>query len=395
MTAPDASRANPWPLVIGLVTGAAFAVMLALSWTTFGTNDMTTWLRFRDGLAASGGLRLYETERGAIDGFFHPPFMIHVIAAWDALARATGAPFPFWMRLPSVLAASASVGVVYALLRPDRHPRWGLPVALFAAAPAAVMIAGFHGNTDPVLVCFLLVAVWCLERWRTAVGAGIACGLALSIKLSPMIFLPLFFFYLRTWRARAAYVLALGATWVALAMPFLAQNPLLVLRQILGYGSLFGYWGLGWLMARVPPKLARLEALYADYGKYALLALLVYLAWRMNRRDDRPPLLLQGAVIALTFLALTPGFGVQYLAWGLPWVVMLGAGASALFYAASGGYLFAVYHFYAGALPWRLADMTRLGVWDQPRHLEVLGLGCWAVVVYLAWRAFRASRARQ
>lgn len=54
---------------------------LVIAYTTFGTNDMTTWLRFLEGLRDHGGLALYQRERGAIDGFFHPPFKIHGVSA--------------------------------------------------------------------------------------------------------------------------------------------------------------------------------------------------------------------------------------------------------------------------------------------------------------------------
>lgn len=62
------------------------------------------------------------------------------------------------MRLSAILADAGSLLVLYMLVRPDRHPQWRLLVALFA-------------------------------------------------------FLPVFFFWLGSWRARAAYTAAAVATW--------------------------------------------------------------------------------------------------------------------------------------------------------------------------------------
>ena len=95
--------------------------------------------------------------------------------------------------------------------------------------------------------------------------------------------------------------------------------------------------------------------------------------------------LLTGAL----FLALTPSFGYQYLAWLVPWAAVLGAAAALPFYLSSGLYLFCVYHFNAGGFPWGLADGMLHGVWQQPPWVEASGLLCWASVLWVAWRLWR------
>ena len=67
------------------------------------------------------------------------------------------------------------------------HPLPGSPKR--PHPPVSVMISGFHVNTDPLLVCAILAAV-CLIRSRHIAWAGVAIGLALSVKLSALIFLP-------------------------------------------------------------------------------------------------------------------------------------------------------------------------------------------------------------
>ncbi|MFN8644651.1 MAG: hypothetical protein U0802_24415 [Candidatus Binatia bacterium] len=47
--------------------------------------------------------------------FNHPPFMIHFLRALSALARWTGAPFPFCLRLPGILADVGTVAIVWRL----------------------------------------------------------------------------------------------------------------------------------------------------------------------------------------------------------------------------------------------------------------------------------------
>ena len=48
------------------------------------------------------------------------------------------------------------------------------------------------------------------------------------------------------------------------------------------------------------------------------------------------------------FMSLAPGFGIQYLAWLVPWVVGLGAGVTITYYLASGLFQFLVYTFWSG-----------------------------------------------
>jgi len=101
----------------------------------------------------------------------------------------------------------------------------------------------------------------------------------------------------------------------------------------------------------------------------------------MNRLLPKPPLFLQCGLVAFLFLALTPGFGVQYLAWLVPWVVALGLGATLAYYLASGVFLFVVYTFWSRGFPWHFANAIEVGEWrGWIVYLEVL---CWLSVVLI------------
>jgi hypothetical protein len=74
---------------------------------------------------------------------------------------------------------------------------------------------------------------------------------------------------------------------------------------------------------------------------------------------------------------LTPGFGVQYLAWLLPWAFGLNGWLALLYVATSGAFLYLVYDYWSGGLPWRFAD-AGIGFWQG--HAVAAELLCWAVV---------------
>jgi Gpi18-like mannosyltransferase len=159
---PARSEALPRSWKVAIVTGAAgafiFKIFLALS--TYGTNDVYAWERFARWSALFGS-GLYTVDAA----FNHPPSMIHVLASMMWLTKITGIAFPFWLRLAAILADTASVWVasrIFADRLSEPTVRWGL--LLLALSPALILVSGFHGNTDPVVMLFVWLSVWLTER---------------------------------------------------------------------------------------------------------------------------------------------------------------------------------------------------------------------------------------
>ncbi len=100
----------------------------------------------------------------------------------------------------------------------------------------------------------------------------------------------------------------------------------------------------------------------------------------------------QVGIIFFLFLALSNGFGVQYLAWLTPWVVDSGVVLTAIYYAASGVFLFLVYDYWSQGFPWYLADSNRVG--DYQGHVDYSQLLCWLTVVIVlgaAWKRMKGG----
>jgi hypothetical protein len=140
-----ASRSSlTWPVLTVLLAAAAFSLKMWLALTTYGTDDPSSWYSFVDTYRTFGEARLYTMN----PGFIHPPFMINLVKLLDVLPASTGLPLEFWFRLPGILADVGSTALVWKILRPLAGARWHpLLVVLYAAAPASLMISGFHGNS--------------------------------------------------------------------------------------------------------------------------------------------------------------------------------------------------------------------------------------------------------
>ena len=129
----------------------------------------------------------------------HPPLTACYLELIDNLSRngflrQHGVTFPFLLRLPKIIA---DLVVVFVLLRISKMstersvPAWAL--VLFALSPVSLMVAGFHGNTDPVMVMFLVIAAYmCL--CRRPILCGIFFALACEVKIVPLLLSPVLFF---------------------------------------------------------------------------------------------------------------------------------------------------------------------------------------------------------
>src|SRR5207245_658688 len=93
--------------------------------------------------------------------FNHPPLTADFLRWIDQVARletfrAYGLTFPFLLRLPGIIADLVVVLTVLRISTTEtrlRPPFWAL--MLFALSPVSLMVSGFHGNTDPVMVLLL------------------------------------------------------------------------------------------------------------------------------------------------------------------------------------------------------------------------------------------------
>lgn len=372
-----------------MVGGAALAIKLPLALLTYGTNDVYAFERFAVWSGYLGG-GLYRVD----PEFNHPPSMIHILGLLNWLGHVTGLGFTFFIRLPAILADVASLWLVWRMFRPRAEERsiW-LALLLYAAAPALILISGFHGNTDSVMICFLLLTVYLIESGSSSALAGGAFGAALCIKVVPVITVPVIFFYLTTWRKRIEFLLAAGAIVLAGWSPYLFQDPEAIVRQVLGYKSIYGHWGLSYLanqFIRITGRGQWLTPGLSSFGVYLLIAAIVVISVWMNRMAQRPGLFSQVGMVFFIFLSFSSGFAVQYLAWAVPWMVDLGVIPAAFFYATSGVFLFLVYNYWSHGIPWYLADSNRVG--DFLGHGDYFQLLCWSSVVFALWVAWRKMR---
>lgn len=361
-----------------------FAIKLLLARKTYGTNDVYSYQQFAF-WSRYLGVDLYH-----IDPLFnHPPSMIHVLQFMDWLSRTTGFSFSFWLRLPAILADAANLWLVWKLLGERvRERSIFLALLLLAVAPTLILVSGFHGNTDSLVMFFVLLSVYLIEKDASVWAAGAALGLAHCVKIYPLIAAPAIVLNLLGWPRRIRFCAAAGAVVLIGWSPFLFQDPHAVLGQVFGYRSAYGMWGIAYILdqlAAMAPRVTPVNAAFQHFGAYLALGLVLLASWKLSRAKPRPQLFSQVGFAFLLFLTISSGFGVQYLAWMAPWVVEQGWLAAALFYATSGVFLFQVYNLWAEGLPWYLANSYNLGTFVG--YCDYAQLICWISLLVVLWLA--------
>jgi hypothetical protein len=357
-------RRNLWIVGFGLI---GLMLKLVIAFNTFGSTDAVVFYTFAKSLSKEG---LEFTYRHSIL-FNHPPLTAHYLQLifyldQQAFFQASGLTFPVLLRLPGILADFVVLLVLLEI--PKKHaeiriPAWAM--ALFALSPVSLMVSGFHGNTDPVMVMFLVLAASMCLKNKPALS-GLFLALSCQIKVVPLLFVPIFFFFWFQRRAVVLFLLSFALTCVALWCEPLLKFPALFTKNVLSYSGFWGIWGITyWLRLTGLPEfkvvnffhLPVLERVVITILKWVIIAAVLLIAWRRRKLSGKR-LFDSLAYSWIIFFVFAPSVSAQYLVWLAPFVLVL----SPVFYgwlaASCSLFLFFFYNVTAGGFPWYFAMST-------------------------------------
>jgi uncharacterized membrane protein len=318
---------------------------------TFGTNDVGYWGAFAAAVRRYGPVGIYGHHLRLPVQYNHGPLSGWMLAAINRVLDHHVLSFQFLIRVPACLADFVTALLVFELVRRTRPVREAaIAGVLVACSPVLFVVSGFHGNTDPVFVMFSLLSVYLLVVRRAALWAGVAFGLAVSIKLVPIVLVPLLLVVLvRLGRRRlAAFATGGAVVFLVLWVPVLVSRWHAFRVQVLGYnGGALRQWGLPQFLtwAHLP------GAWLAGPSRFGILLLsglaAAAVAWR------RPDAVVPAVGLAFVlFLLLSPAFGMQYLAWPLAGAYLIDLGAATAYNAVASAYVLVVYDHWNHHLPW-------------------------------------------
>jgi uncharacterized membrane protein len=344
---------KPRSLVLLLALGALTAKLYCAA-TTIGTSDVALFYRFAQIIRAQGLIAMYQDT----SFFNHTPLVGWFSEAVYALAGGDRRIFAFYLRLPAIFSDAGAVLTLLWLREKTGRPAWWA-LALFAASPVAFMVSGYHGNVDSVMAFGLLLAAVACVADRSAL-CGLAFGLSCNVKIVPLLLAPVFFFF--WWKRGGAFRFAGLAALCVLAgwsAPLVAI-PGVFLKDVLGYGSVWGVWGITYLL-RISGVAALREITLLEPTpeqaviilglKLIVVAAVVTMAWR--RRGVESVRIFETLALAwAVFFVFAPGFGSQYLVWLAPFFLVASESWYAALTVSSSVALFVFYNSISGGMPW-------------------------------------------
>ena len=353
------------PLLIAL--GIATLVKLVLATVTIGTNDVATWRVFADNVMLCGECA-YQLPGRLGDSFNHPPFIIHFL---KLIGPSTGW-FPFWLRLPAILADIGTVLLVTRLM-PQISTRL---LVLLALNPVSILVSGFHGNTDPVMIFFLVLTVYLIKTGRVNWAAA-AFGMAINIKIVPLLLVPAILLYIwwsrKSLRSAVLFGCIAAVVVLVLSMPYILRDPFPIIRATLGYRGMYGQWGLSRILIAFQTSIAG-HAIAARLTQTLIIVLTLALAYYLNRR--KVDLVYQIGLIFFALFFLSSGVAVQYLSWPVPFILALGFWWSLAYYSSAGLYVFLSYNHWSHG-QWYFAESHTPPYSSLAGYIA--GFVCWAI----------------
>jgi hypothetical protein len=283
----------------------------------------------------------------------YPPLWIWIEAGSEWLSRATGASFGVLVKLPVLLA---DLGIVLACWSPARWANASRSAQracwLFALHPVSIVVTGFHGQFDSVMLFFVLLSLRFQQSQRFDASA-LSLSAAIATKSFPILLIPFLILSLGAARAVRFFLLATVPVLLIL-LPYAISDLGALRRELLGYGGVadfgwIGAWrGLRWLATGA---LARSEAAHwpAAVAAAKVLFLAVYAAmlWAVATRRLRWSGLHAALGVFLAFLVFYGAISAQYLLWPVPFGALLSGAAFAVYSAAASAALVGFYLFLA------------------------------------------------
>jgi hypothetical protein len=326
-----AQRRNWRPsLLVSLVVAAAFRVITLVLTHRVAPYDLANdfW--------ASGYATLHHQDpilHNRSNGWGSLPTYTFVLAAAVWTTYHLHFSWLVIARIPQILCDLGVVVVVGKLVTASGGSRDQAALRRFqyACSPIAILVSSVHGQLEPS--CLLLVFAGMVVvlnggpgiSGRRAVAGGALLGLAISTQSWPVLFGPALLIALPTWRRRLQATAGAAAVGIVLfvTMPLTVGTPLnkmsYLFKHMISNQPHIGTWGWAgiWVTQDSSAGPVWSAPLWLHLGaigsKLALAAAVVAVLWW--RRGH--PLDVATAVTTL-YIAVTPGFGNQYLQWPAP-----------------------------------------------------------------------------
>jgi hypothetical protein len=348
---------------------------VALYVVSQGSNDIETWTYFGQLIQQVGLQQAYEREQV----LNHPPLSAWWGASALALAHVINLPFPLIFKAPSVLADSCTVWLLGTFFTQSRSSA-AFRAWVYALSIPAILITSFHGNTDAICVFFVVLSLVLLRQSQHSFLGGLVLACAINVKIIPLILVPALVVTLpkRADRIRFIGGVALGCVPILAAIGLYGEP---FVRNVFRYKSLLEPWGVNLLLMHD----AAATDLYRKLGGVVIIGLIVALSvYQLCKKSFKLEEI--ATVVVCIFLVFAPGFGIQYLIYAAPLLLLVSTQSAVWYHLGAGAMALACYGSFLSS--WYPLASYHTGPF--PSSVALLGGLAWVSLVVFLYRNLRA-----
>ena len=243
------------------------------------------------------------------------PLFVWIYAIFHYLSVATGIPFVVFVRLLVILCI---FGIVRLLPKETR--------LLFLFNPVVFIVSAHHGQADMAVALFAMLSVVAGAGKKTGhLMSGIYMSISVFVKNWSVILIPLFLLRLKSLSWSLGF-LAASFFMLGFYIRVMHANPKYIYESFVSHSGgapgYFGVTGVLRLLSFVQPEFGKWILYVFDKSVYILIVAftITYLFIIFKKFDIKKSILL----LVLSFLIVTPGWGLQYASWVLPFAAFLG-----------------------------------------------------------------------
>jgi uncharacterized membrane protein len=316
-----------YPLILVLIVALAARVVPALYGVV--TGDVKFKLAYiLMFLNAPDTLHFY----GSVKDLYHnPPLWILVESLTYLGSMASGISFAILIKIWPI---AADMGIIIVLWRwLGKNAGWGIRAAwLYALNPVSILVTGFHGQFDPVVIFFVTASLFYVsrgfdhmhndgegnKRYFFRMTAYVFLGIGIALKDYPVLLLPFFCILAakrnEQWKALTLIV----APTIVVSLPFALADTRNFLDALFSFsGSTdFGVGGVIRLIRFIADG-RNFDGVSAEFpARFLTVMKMVYLSFwgllvvRFYRKPEN--ILVYAVAVFLGFLIIYPGVSAQY-----------------------------------------------------------------------------------
>jgi hypothetical protein len=334
-------------LIVFFIVLLGTILRLWISSNSIGTNDAVNWYQSAESILSYGLVEAYKND----PYLNNPPLISLLVSQLLLLSEKFQLPFPFLLRLPGCIAEAGTGLLIYVILQKRVKFSEVSGLAIYMFSLLNLLIAGYHGHTDPLVTFFTLSAIWLAYDNSRPFYGGLSLSLALNIKLIPLLILPVLFFGLIHNRQRFSFLLGISLGFIPFLVALYTYGYPFY-EKVFGYRSILDYWGIQLFLVlfatnyqNLTDSFMQFSKYYHQYGPLLIIVIVSLLGLIYRKRTKNNPYVACGLIYSI-FAVLASGFGLPYVSLFVPFYIIGRIGKSFRFTLLAGLVIVLTYNTY-------------------------------------------------